>query len=125
MKKVISICLLSLVTSFAWASNTDVKLNITADGKPQPFTFKDASSLSIGGTPGVLQKIIIHANFYAPDSKTQRADPLKFMCNSLEYTVRAGDTVLCERDGGAAVLATLSLTEADWFNGASGTITIQ
>jgi hypothetical protein len=124
MKKVISICVLSLVSSLALANNAAVKLNITADGKPQPYSFTEANTLSIGGTAGVIQKITIHANFYAPDSKTQRADFLKFSCNSLEYKIRPGDTVLCERDGGA-IAATLTLTEEEWFNGANGTISVQ
>jgi hypothetical protein len=124
MKKVISLCALTLVSSFVWANSSDGKLNIPADGKPQPYSFTKANSFSIGGTAGVIQKITVHLNFYAPDSTTQRADPLKFSCNSLVYRIRPGDTVLCERDGGG-IAPTLALTEEDWFNGANGTISVQ
>jgi hypothetical protein len=124
MKKILSIWLLFFISSFTWASNADVKMNIQADGKPEPFTFKTASSFSIASKAGVSQKIIVQSNFYAPDSTTQRADTVTFTCNGLVWNIRPGDTVLCERVGGG-LLATVALTQDDWFNGASGTVTVQ
>jgi hypothetical protein len=123
MIKKFAMCMLPLVCNFAWASNTDVTLNLAAGAKAVPFIFDHASSVSISsGTAGMLEKITVHVNPTAPGSAL-RGDTLVFHCNGTIFKIKAGDTVVCQRD--ASSFSYLELTREDWDNGSEGAISVK